>query len=171
MKKYIKPYYYYYYYYYFYMAEKIGIRTATIVIKDNRLLLVNSKYSDGDYYLFPGGGLESNETIEEGAIRETLEETGVEIKIEKLIHINEFIYSNDWNKRSLTIFFLAKPISIRKNNLTDDGGKIKQVEWVDISKLDEIDIRPRILADILMKAKGDFDTISLNHSVDYKHES
>ena len=150
------------------MAEKIGIRTATVVIKEGKVLLVNSKYEDGEYYLFPGGGVEFGETIEEGAIRETLEETGVNVEIKKLLHANEFIYKNDWDKRSVTIFFLATPKEEFTENISDDGGKIKQVEWMDISNLNNIDIRPKILADLLGNAGDDFNNISLGHSVDFR---
>ncbi|MFH1823120.1 MAG: NUDIX hydrolase [archaeon] len=77
------------------MAEKIGIRPATIVIKDQKVLLVKSKYPEEEIYLFPGGGMEFEETIEECAIRETFEETGVKVKIKNLFHINEYIYKED----------------------------------------------------------------------------
>lgn len=149
------------------MAEKIGIRTATVTIKDGKVLLVSSKYDDGEYYLFPGGGVEFGETIEEGAIRETLEETGIKVKIDKLLHINEFIYRNNWNKRSITVFFLATPEE-STNNITNNGGKIKQIEWVNISNLNNLDIRPKILSNILIESKDGFDNISPEYSVDFK---
>lgn len=37
------------------------------------------------YYTIPGGGLEPNETVEEGAKREIEEELGIVVEIEKLI--------------------------------------------------------------------------------------
>ncbi|MFA5061305.1 MAG: NUDIX hydrolase [Candidatus Pacearchaeota archaeon] len=150
------------------MAEKIGIRSATVTIRDGKVLLVNSKYDDGEYYLFPGGGVEFGETIEEGAIRETFEETGFKVKIEKLIHINEFIYKEDWNKRSITAFFLASPKEESLENISNDNGKIKTVEWIDISKLEDLDIRPEILSKILKEYKEDLNKIVSSYSVDFK---
>ena len=151
------------------MAEKIGIRPATITIKENKVLLVRSKYNGKEFFLFPGGGLEFGETIEEGAIRETFEETGIRVKIKKLIHINEYIYKNDWANRSITLFFLAEPIDDDKINIqTKDGGKIKEALWVDIEELDTIDLRPKIIAKAIKNnfQKKDFSLIP--YSVDYK---
>ena len=151
------------------MAEKIGIRPATITIKENKVLLVRSKYHGKEFFLFPGGGVELGETIEEGAIRETFEETGIRVKIKKLIHINEYIYKKDWTKRSITSFFLAEPIGEKDINMqTTDGGKIKEAVWIEIEKLDAIDLRPKIIARALKNnfQKKDFSLIP--YSVDYK---
>ena len=150
------------------MTEKIGIRTATVTIKDGKVLLVSSKYGDEEYCLFPGGGVEFGETVEEGAIRETLEETGIKVKIDRLFHINEFIYKNDWSKRSITIFFLATPKKEFTKNISNDGGKIKQIKWVNISELKDLDIRPKILVDILINSFGKLENIIPEYSVDFK---
>jgi len=150
------------------MAERIGIRTATVTVRDGKVLLVNSKYNDGEYYLFPGGGVEFKETVEEGAIRETFEETGFKVTIDKLIHVNEFIYKEDWNKRSITFFFLASPKEESFENISNDGGKIKEVEWVEISNLEDLDVRPAILAKILKESEKDLNNLSLGYSVDFK---
>jgi len=150
------------------MAEKIGIRTATVTIKDGKVLLVNSKYGKEEYYLFPGGGVEFDETVTEGAVRETLEETGIKVKIGKLLHVNEFIYKNDWSKRSIAFFFLATPQEKFTKNISNDGGKIKQIKWVNISGLKDLDIRPKILADILINSSGKFESIPMEYSVDFK---
>jgi 8-oxo-dGTP pyrophosphatase MutT (NUDIX family) len=150
------------------MAEKIGIRPATVTIKDGKVLLVESKYGENEFYLFPGGGMEFGETIEEAAIRETLEETGLKVKINKLLHLNEYIYKDDWNKRSITAFFLAEPIEENLNQLTDDGGKIKKIVWVDLKDLSDLDVKPKILSDLISKNFKDLKKINLGYSVDFK---
>ena len=130
------------------MAEKIGIRPATIVIKDGKVLLVNSRYKDEEFYLFPGGGMKFGETIEEAAVRETLEETGAKVKIKDLFHVNEYIYADDWNKRSVSIFFIAEVVEISEPK-TNDNGKIKEVKWIKLDELDNYDIRPKIIVDLI----------------------
>lgn len=48
-----------------------------IIIKDGKIAMVHSlKY---DYYKFPGGGIESGETMEQALIREVAEESGLQV--------------------------------------------------------------------------------------------
>jgi len=148
------------------MAEKLGIRPATIVIKDEKVLLVSSKYRDEEFYLFPGGGMEFGETIEEAAVRETLEETGVKVKIKDLFHVNEYIYAEDWNKRSVSMFFIAEVVEILEPT-TNDGGKIKEVKWIKLSELDNYDIKPKRIADML-KIPSNFEDKREMYSIDFK---
>jgi len=151
------------------MEEKISIRPATITIKENKVLLVRSQYEDKEFFLFPGGGLKFGETLEEGAVRETFEETGIKVRIKRLIHINEYIYKKDWTKRSIIIFFLAEPINDNRINIQiDDNGKIKEALWVDIEKLDKIDLRPKIIAQTLKENLQERYFSLPPYSVDYK---
>lgn len=48
-----------------------------IIIKSGKIALVHSKKYD--YYKFPGGGIESGESMEHALIRETAEETGLRV--------------------------------------------------------------------------------------------
>ena len=49
----------------------------SIIIRNGEIAMIHSlKY---DYYKFPGGGIESGETTVDAVIRETLEETGLEV--------------------------------------------------------------------------------------------
>ena len=57
------------------------IRSASILIKDGKILLIHRKNGGNEYYSFPGGGVEKGETIEDACIRELLEETSIKIKI------------------------------------------------------------------------------------------
>ena len=49
----------------------------SIIIKDNKVAMVYSKKYD--YYKFPGGGIEKDESNIDALIRETFEETGLSI--------------------------------------------------------------------------------------------
>ncbi len=59
----------------------------------------NPKKPYGDYYVFPGGGLEENETLEECAKREILEEFGINVDVKEQIcfrtienELDEYLY-------------------------------------------------------------------------------
>ncbi len=43
----------------------------------------------GEYYVFPGGGLEDNETLEEATKREVLEEFGIDVIVEEQLFYRE----------------------------------------------------------------------------------
>lgn len=148
------------------MADKVGIRAATIVLKDGKVLLVKSKYQNEEFYLFPGGGMEFGETAEACAARETLEETGVNVCIKDLFHVNEYIYRTDWNKRSISLFFIAEVLDI-SNPETNDEGKIKEVEWVDLGNLDKIEVKPKKVAEMLSESL-DLSSPHTLYSIDFK---
>lgn len=132
-------------------AEKIGIRPSVILMNDNKVLCIHCKYGDGEYYLFPGGGVEPGETLVECAKREFEEETGLKIDITKLVYVNDWIKDKAINERVVNIFFLGKIVGGKIVQGEKDGGKVKEIEWVDLDKFSEIDFRPEYLAKRLKK--------------------
>jgi 8-oxo-dGTP diphosphatase len=62
-----------------------------ILIKDNKILV--SKQWDG--YDLPGGGVDLNETLEQGVIREVWEETGLEGEVIDIIHSQTTFFTPD----------------------------------------------------------------------------
>ena len=56
----------------------------------------------GDYYTFPGGGREGNETFEDGVKREIKEEFGIDVEVKKLLYE---LSNTDLNQRSKKEYF------------------------------------------------------------------
>ncbi len=76
---------------------------ATLPVIDDCVVLVRRATNPGSgLWSYPGGYLETNETLEAGAIRETREETGLEVKINGLLGV----YSRPGG-RTVTIIFEA----------------------------------------------------------------
>lgn len=59
-----------------------------------------------EYYVFPGGGQEGNETFEEGTLREIKEEFGIEVKIVRKLYEE---YSEKFDQ--ITIYYLCEYVS------------------------------------------------------------
>jgi nucleoside triphosphatase len=76
------------------------------------LLLVSHKFPGK--YVVPGGHVELGERLEETAVREAKEETGLDIYGLKFINFQEFIYdSSFWKKRHFIFFdFYCKADSL-----------------------------------------------------------
>jgi 8-oxo-dGTP pyrophosphatase MutT (NUDIX family) len=82
---------------------------------------------------FPKGHVEEGETEFETAIRETKEETGIDVEI---ISDKRFVntYSPKEDVIKDVIFFIAKPLNI---DLTRQESEIADLRWIDIDKASE----------------------------------
>ncbi|MCB9225822.1 MAG: NUDIX domain-containing protein [Chitinophagales bacterium] len=65
-----------------------------LLIENNKVLFVEYNIKGETYFSLPGGTLEVGEKLEECVKREFLEETGINIEVEYLILLNEFINHN-----------------------------------------------------------------------------
>jgi 8-oxo-dGTP pyrophosphatase MutT (NUDIX family) len=70
---------------------------ALIVNNKNELLLV--KNSKDEPWFTPGGWLDGFETLEEACVREVKEETGIEVKPEKLFKIDYYRLTKEENTK------------------------------------------------------------------------
>lgn len=105
-------------------ASSWRIGAHCLIVKNQQILLIPFHAKDELRYDLPGGEVEIPETLEQGAIREVFEETGLAVNIEKslMTHDHFFIWDpeNEENERevihSLVTFFLC--------SVAEDGNSI-----------------------------------------------
>jgi len=68
------------------------ISAGAIVEHDDRVLLVrHNRPGHYDFWVCPGGGVRGDESLDQAAVREVREETGLEVRISKLLYVEELI--------------------------------------------------------------------------------
>jgi 8-oxo-dGTP diphosphatase len=75
----------------------MGIRCSAkaVILSDDCILANQSVSEEGEiYYEFPGGGQNIFEDMETAVAREVLEETGYQIRVERLLAVAEEIYDD-----------------------------------------------------------------------------
>jgi 8-oxo-dGTP diphosphatase len=78
---------------------RIGV--FAVIIEDDKILL--GRRRDIDWWNLPGGGMELGETVDEALRREVLEETGLEVRVGRLIGV----YSKP-QKQEVVLTFLCQ---------------------------------------------------------------
>jgi len=117
--------------------------TAFVLDDHNRLLMI--RRSDNGLWSIPGGAQDFGEYIAETVVRETREETGIEVEVTGVVGIysnpnHVMAYDNGEVRQQFSICFRARPI----------GGELRtssesiEVRWVPREELDFLDIHPSI---------------------------
>ena len=92
------------------------LRTVAVLVKDNKILV--QKDRNGNEYALPGGHVKIGETLENGLIREIMEEIGVKIKCNRLLWSEECFW--EWNEKqvhNIAFYYLIELIFIGGENL------------------------------------------------------
>lgn len=110
------------------------VTVATVIERDNRFLMV---YEDADgklVYNQPAGHLDPDETLQQAAIRETLEETGWTVKLTGVVGVNLYTAPSNGITYCRTTF-IAEAISQDLSRKLDTG--IIEAVWLTYEELVE----------------------------------
>lgn len=106
----------------------------------NKVALISHRNRGGRVdWCLPKGHPENNETLEQAAIREVFEETGLEAKIVKKLGTISYRFKVGNKRISKTVHhFLMTQVggSLDPNN--DPAGEVIDAEWVDLEKLQDV---------------------------------
>lgn len=128
-------------------------RAAALVILEDKLLVMFRKNTE-EYFVFPGGGIEENETDEQAARREIYEETSVKIDIDRLVYT--LYYDNgDTHYYFLSHYMSGTPeIQAGTNEYVDNqlGNDFYKPMWIPIKDLPTtalypLPVRDRLISD------------------------
>jgi len=110
--------------------KRIHIVAAIIFNSDQSEVFITKRPDDkhkGGFWEFPGGKVESGETIEQAIVRELDEEVGIQVRAQSLFEHLEY----DYPEKSLKFDF----ISVTRFDNTPYGKEGQQGVWVPVCEL------------------------------------
>jgi len=114
----------------------VAVVDAAVIDEDGRILLI--RRADNGKWAMPGGALEVGETAAEGAVRETLEETGVECQGTDMIGVFDSRFCGSETAHHLYHFtFLAVPVASDGFGNGSHKQEILDVAWFTEARLPE----------------------------------
>jgi len=111
---------------------------ATVcVYQDGKILC--TKRSNQKKYLpnvweVPGGHVNHDEHPVAAAKREVMEEVGLEVEIEKIFAVEDFIFPNNQN-HAVNLFFLAKVVGNNEVKICEE--EVSEYAWMDKAEFQE----------------------------------
>jgi 8-oxo-dGTP diphosphatase len=113
-----------------------------VIVSEGRTLLIRRGHPplEGQWSI-PGGTLELGETLQEGASRELLEETGIEVRVGELIEVFDRVY-HDEEGRIRYHFVIADYICEAVSGEAQAGGDATDVAWAREDELEKFSLTP-----------------------------
>ena len=102
---------------------------AKVLVLNEKGEVLLTQRQDLHTWVFPGGRIERGETPEETVIRETQEETGIKIKIERLVAV---YFRTHFLANMVVLFFLGRKIGGKEKR---EIGETLGVKWISKRKL------------------------------------
>lgn len=122
-------------------------RVRAIILKNNQLLTIKRVKTDITYFVFPGGGVEPGEGLEDAMKRECKEELGVDVSIVKKFVSERF---NKGEIKQSEHFYICDIVSGKLGTGNgpeyDDNSNYEgthEIEWLNIFDLTDYDLRPK----------------------------
>jgi ADP-ribose pyrophosphatase YjhB (NUDIX family) len=108
-------------------TKKPRIRVAGVLLRGDRILLIEHTKNQKTYCLLPGGGAESGETLEESVVREFSEELGMNVTVNELLLTAQTISPD--KSRSIVHMFFRVESNDEPKSVTEEDGRVTGYRW------------------------------------------
>ena len=128
--------------------SSIRVRACLAVIDDGKILLVPHFDTDRGpvQWNIPGGMVNFEESIQQAAVREILEETGLQAKVDRLLDVSEVLLpERPWH--SVTITFLGQIIDGKLQAEQGHPYGQKLPRWFTVEELEGLSYHPKDTVD------------------------
>lgn len=138
------------------------IRVVAIIIDNGKILVMHRINNGKEYNVFPGGGVENGETVEQAVLREVQEETSLEVKIEKML------YHHIYDDGTEHFFYLCRYVSgdpklgdgNEARNMKESNTNFYNPIWCDIKELPQLLLYPLEVRDWFIEdVKTNFENV------------
>ena len=129
-------------------SERFKFRVNGILLNNDKMLAV--EMNKMGFMCCPGGHVMIGEDTIQAMEREYKEETGISVKIEKLVAIVENFFKSDVLCHELSFYYLLRADKIDESKQKDfslienDNGKLINMDyrWLSLDKMDSYDFLP-----------------------------
>ena len=135
-----------------------GVRATALILQNRKLLVTKDK---NQYYTI-GGAIQVNERTEEAVVREVREELGIKAQARQLAFVVENRFEEDGvNYHNIEFHYLVDLLEDAPLTMQEDE-KMQPCEWIDLDKLEGIQLVPAFLKTALPNWDGQLRHIHLN---------
>lgn len=125
-------------------GPRLAVRA--VILRDDRLLLVNAWKGRTHLWTCPGGGVEVHQSLPRALIREVHEETGLEVEVLDPCLVNEF-HDPRGTFHQVDIYFRCRILSGDPDgDWTDPEGIVSHRRWVTRADMARLTCKPDSLA-------------------------
>ena len=131
---------------------RVALGCSAVIFDPTRTKILLTRRTDNGRWCLPGGRTESGESVTETCIREVLEETGLQVRIIRLLGVysspHRLVEYADGNRYQIVALnFEVEPIggSLTLSDETTDYGYFS---WDDIARMDVMETHVERLGDV-----------------------
>jgi ADP-ribose pyrophosphatase YjhB (NUDIX family) len=127
-----------------------------IIVDGNKLLVMYRNKHGSEYFTLVGGQVRDDETLEQGLVREIMEETGITVTAAQLVFVEK--HPAPYNEQYIYFCQVAPHGDVKIQEYSEEGqmnkldANIHEPKWVDVKSFDRIPFRTPQLQDAILKA-------------------
>ena len=112
------------------MERKNRTAAKALIMKDGKMLAIKLNDNGDVFYIMPGGGQDSEETLTDAVKREVAEETGIEINPKTLEFVIEGVHGEAFHR--IDLIFLCEYVGLVNGAVLHKDTNQVGYEWLAI---------------------------------------